>query len=124
MEQTNERPKNHVVHTVTGKQIALTESETNLYYTFIDMNMPKQFISNWLYDVVSMHNADDRMSMHNADVHNTDDRMSDDRMKIERISADYAPSKRERQRDLMNLIVNTLLIAIIVSGLFYLIVTL
>jgi len=114
MEQTNERPKNHVVHTVTGKQIVLTESETNLYYSFIDMNVPGQLISNWLYDVVSMHNADDRMSMHDAD----------DRMKIEHVSADYAPSKRERQRDLLNFIVNLLLIAIIVSGLFYLIVTL
>lgn len=105
MEQTNERPKNHVVHTVTGKQIVLTESETNLYYTFVDMNMPKQFISNWLYDVVSMHNTDDRM-------------------KIEPVCADYIPSKRERQRDLMNFIVNILLIAIIVSSLFFLIVTL
>lgn len=116
MEQTNERPKNHVVHTVTGKQIVLTESETNLYYSFIDMNVPEQLISNWLYDVVSMHNADDRMSIHNTN--------ADDRMKIERVSADYAPSKRERQRDLMNLIVNILLIAIIVSSLFFLIVTL
>lgn len=114
MEQTNERPKNHVVHTVIGKQIVLTESETNLYYSFVDMNMPKQFISNWLYDVISMHNADDRMSMHNID----------DRMKIEPVCADYIPSKRERQRDLMNFIVNILLIAIIVSSLFFLIVTL
>lgn len=119
MEQKNKRPDNYVVHTVTGKEVTLTVGETNTLYSLIDMGMSESFINTWLYDVVSMHNADDRMSIHNADVHN-----ADDRMKIEPVCADYVPSKRERQRDLMNFIVNILLIAIIVSSLFFLIVTL
>lgn len=105
MEQKNKRPDNYVVHTVTGKEITLTVGETNTLYSLIDMGMDESFINTWLYDVVCMHNADDRM-------------------KIEPVCADYVPSKRERQRDLMNFIVNLLLITIILSSLFFLIVTL
>lgn len=101
----NKRPDNYVVHTVTGKEITLTVGETNTLYSLIDMGMNESFINTWLYDVVSMHNTDDRM-------------------KVETVSPDYVPSEKERRRDLIKLIVNILLITIIVSGLFFLIVTL
>lgn len=101
----NKRPDNYVVHTVTGKEITLTVGETNTLYSLVDMGMNESFINTWLYNVVSMHNADDRM-------------------KVETISPDYIPSEKERQRNLIKLIVNILLIASIISGLFYLIVTL
>ena len=101
----NKRPDNYVVHTVTGKEITLTVGETNTLYSLIDMGMNESFINTWLYNVVSMHNVDDRM-------------------KVETVSPDYVPSEKERRRDLIKLLVNILLIAIIVSGLFFLITTL
>ena len=101
----NKRPDNYVVHTVTGKEITLNVGETNTLYSLVDMGMDESFINTWLYDIVCMHNADDRM-------------------KIESVSPDYVPSEKERRRDLIKLLVNILLIAIILSGLFFLIVTL
>lgn len=55
-----ERPKNFVVTTVTGKEVTLSESDTQQLYDFIDMDMSNDFINTWLFETVSMYNADDR----------------------------------------------------------------